>query len=138
MSMEEKSTEDRVRDKAYELWEADGRPHGREEFHWAQAREIIAIKDSNESTFLSLEASLRDPAEPTVAFENQADLPDMADQGESQPGPSWAAAASAAELPPEPDAKPGKADKPKRASVRAGANPSVGAKARPKPVTNPK
>ncbi len=98
--MAEKSTEDRVRDKAYELWEADGRPHGRDEFHWSQARQIIAIEDSRASTLISLTASLRDGAEPALAFENQAASNDLTDQGEGEPGPSWEAAAGAAVPPP--------------------------------------
>lgn len=32
-----------VRDRAYALWEDEGRPHGRQEAHWAQAcREVRA------------------------------------------------------------------------------------------------
>lgn len=29
--------EDRIRHRAYELWEAAGRPHGQEQEHWARA-----------------------------------------------------------------------------------------------------
>jgi Protein of unknown function (DUF2934) len=31
----------RIREKAYELWEADGSPQGRSDEYWHRAREII-------------------------------------------------------------------------------------------------
>ena len=38
MAEPEKTIEDRVRDRAYALWEKDGRPDGRSEEYWQQAR----------------------------------------------------------------------------------------------------
>ena len=36
--------EERIRRRAYELWEAEGWPHGREQDHWAQAeRELMGM-----------------------------------------------------------------------------------------------
>jgi len=35
------SREDRIRAKAHELWEADGKPKGREQDHWAEAERLI-------------------------------------------------------------------------------------------------
>lgn len=32
----------RIRERAYALWESLGRPHGREEEHWHQARQELA------------------------------------------------------------------------------------------------
>src|SRR5215217_1282016 len=32
-----KSLEDKIRDRAYELWEQDGRVHGRSDEHWLKA-----------------------------------------------------------------------------------------------------
>ncbi len=37
-----KSEEERLRRRAYELWEREGRPHGRHEHHWHLAREEAA------------------------------------------------------------------------------------------------
>lgn len=34
--------EDRIRRRAYELWEREGRPEGRQSAHWEQAREDVA------------------------------------------------------------------------------------------------
>lgn len=30
-----------IRDRAYELWKSEGRPHGREHEHWAEARRQV-------------------------------------------------------------------------------------------------
>ena len=41
-----KSTEWRVRERAHQLWEHEGRPEGRHEDHWAQAeREVSSAND---------------------------------------------------------------------------------------------
>ena len=37
--------EERIRQRAYYLWEASGRPQGRDHEFWAQARELIAAED---------------------------------------------------------------------------------------------
>ncbi len=40
--------ERRIQQRAYELWENEGRPHGREQDHWQQAeREITGRNASN-------------------------------------------------------------------------------------------
>ncbi|WP_267428428.1 DUF2934 domain-containing protein [Methylobacterium sp. GC_Met_2] len=36
--------EKRIRDRAHEMWEADGRPEGREEQYWLRAREMISAE----------------------------------------------------------------------------------------------
>jgi Protein of unknown function (DUF2934) len=36
--------ETRVREMAYELWEENGRPHGRDVELWERARELVAIE----------------------------------------------------------------------------------------------
>lgn len=33
---------DRIRDRAYQLWEAEGRPHGRDQAHWLAAERELA------------------------------------------------------------------------------------------------
>jgi hypothetical protein len=35
--------EERVRSRAYKIWEEEGCPEGRGEIHWEMARELIAI-----------------------------------------------------------------------------------------------
>lgn len=44
--------EERVRQRAYHLWEADGKPHGRDVEYWERARELIGMEDSAGSGLL--------------------------------------------------------------------------------------
>jgi len=53
MSIDEKPPEDRIRERAYALWEEDGRPEGRSEDYWNRAR-------------AELEAEADDPTSPLV------------------------------------------------------------------------
>lgn len=39
------NTDDRIRERAYEIWEAAGRPEGREVEHWKQASEDVTHFD---------------------------------------------------------------------------------------------
>jgi hypothetical protein len=38
--------EHRVRERAYLMWEADGRPHGRDVEYWERARELVGTEES--------------------------------------------------------------------------------------------
>ena len=38
--------EDRVRDRAYALWEKDGRPDGRSDEYWQQARSEVEAEEA--------------------------------------------------------------------------------------------
>jgi hypothetical protein len=40
--------EHRVRERAYHLWEADGKPHGRDVEYWERAREQVGVEESVE------------------------------------------------------------------------------------------
>jgi hypothetical protein len=42
----EQTNEGRVRDRAYALWEKDGRPDGRSDEYWRQARSEIDAEDA--------------------------------------------------------------------------------------------
>ena len=93
------SPDERIRVRAYHLWEADGRPTGREEGLWERARELIAIEDNPTAGQLPnrMQANPRPgpkkPVEPLVepieAVENQGEFPGrLTDQGERQQAPS--------------------------------------------------
>jgi hypothetical protein len=41
--------ESRVRERAYLLWESDGKPHGRDVEYWERARELISTENSTGS-----------------------------------------------------------------------------------------
>jgi hypothetical protein len=77
--------EERIRQKAFELWESEGHPHGRADTHWVMAREMVAIEDSYQTTLRPLSETIDEPVEPGIALENQGDFPGMADQGEESP-----------------------------------------------------
>ena len=72
---------DRIAIKAHEIWESEGRPHGRDQAHWDQAKEIIALHDSMGDTLLPRETGAFEPEEPTQSVENNGDIPGLTDQG---------------------------------------------------------
>lgn len=41
------SYEDRVRERAYELWVEEGRPEGHDQEHWRRARDEIEAEDAD-------------------------------------------------------------------------------------------
>jgi len=56
------SDEQRIREKAYEIWEAKGRPEGQESEHWAQARdEMEHFYKEGDATAGSVESSVAIP-----------------------------------------------------------------------------
>jgi hypothetical protein len=83
---------ERVRRRAYEIWERSGRPDGLTELHWLQAKEEIAIEDGQRDTLLpnpaavEEEASRHEPVEELTAAE-EADLRGFTDQGEKRQVP---------------------------------------------------
>jgi hypothetical protein len=40
--MSQRSNEEQVRELAYQIWETEGRPEGREQDHWVRAEKAIA------------------------------------------------------------------------------------------------
>ena len=86
--------EHRIRERAYHLWNDDGRPHGRHDEYWERARELVGMQDAAGAGQLpNPEVAGKDPnrAEPIEeAFiqENLGEFPDrLADQGEVDPTP---------------------------------------------------
>jgi hypothetical protein len=86
--------EHRVRERAYLLWESDGKPHGRDVEYWERARELIAMEDSAGSGLLPNPETVRDsPLETGIEEaeiqENLGEMPDrLADQGEVKATPA--------------------------------------------------
>ena len=72
---------ERIAVKAHEIWESEGRPHGRDQAHWDQAKEIIALHDSMCETLLPRSSGAFEPEEPTQDTEAYGDMPGLADQG---------------------------------------------------------
>jgi hypothetical protein len=66
--------EQRIRERAYHLWDRDGRPEGRELEYWEQARTLIGMSVVSKSDRPIEEAALQD---------NLGEFPGLqADQGE--------------------------------------------------------
>ncbi|MCP1316046.1 DUF2934 domain-containing protein, partial [Halomonas sp. 707D7] len=40
--------EDRIRQLAYSIWEAEGRPEGQQQQHWERARKIVAAEHADD------------------------------------------------------------------------------------------
>jgi hypothetical protein len=86
----------RIRERAYELWEADGRPHGADQEYWERAREIINMYDSagsgqipNPLTHGGDRMIDGKVVEEASIQENLGEFPDrLSDQGDRKPTPS--------------------------------------------------
>ncbi len=46
----------RIRERAYHLWQAEGEPHGREAEYWERARELVGMEESRGAGQISPEA----------------------------------------------------------------------------------
>lgn len=88
--------EHRIRERAYRIWEEEGRPEGREHEHWHRARERVAGERSEKDS-----ASRRKPASPASA----SPMPSSSAPSSSAPPP--AAPASPAKQPVGGIGKPG-------------------------------
>lgn len=79
--MAQDSDHERIARKAHEIWESEGHPHGRDQAHWDQAKEIIALHDSMGDTLLPRDTGAFEPEEPTQSVEVNGDMPGLTDQG---------------------------------------------------------
>jgi hypothetical protein len=84
--------EERVRERAYHLWEAEGRPHGRDVEYWERARELVGMEESAGSGLLPnpLTAPRRESQiEEADIQENLGEFPgQLTDQGDVTPTPA--------------------------------------------------
>jgi len=94
MSSAGETRDERIRTRAYHLWEENGRPQGREEEFWERARELIAIEDNPTAGQLPNPMKANptpgpeQPVEPIEAVQNQGEFPGrLTDQGDRQQGP---------------------------------------------------
>ncbi|EJW12412.1 hypothetical protein A33M_2103 [Rhodovulum sp. PH10] len=81
--------EQRVRERAYRIWQEAGCPEGQADANWELARELVAIEENQKLTTLPVE---RDPDDPTLAAEEvepagpaanaAGELPTLTDEGE--------------------------------------------------------
>ncbi|HYZ21105.1 MAG TPA: DUF2934 domain-containing protein [Rhodopila sp.] len=86
--------EQRVRERAYLLWEAEGKPHGRDVEFWERARELVAMEESAGSGQLpnpqNEPGSRRETGvEEAEVQQNLGEFPDrFTDQGEVRQTPT--------------------------------------------------
>jgi hypothetical protein len=83
----DETLEERIRRKAYELWESEGGPHGRAEDHWHLAAELVAEEDAQRSALLPFEGDVDQPVEEARTLDNVGEFPGLADQGEEAEAP---------------------------------------------------
>ena len=81
--------EERVRKRAYHLWESEGKVHGRDLEYWERARELIGMEDSAGSGLLPNPEThpplIADIGEADIQ-ENLGEFPGvLTDQGDEQP-----------------------------------------------------
>ena len=84
---EERERLERIRQRAYRMWEEEGRPDGRAEAHWDMATELVAIEDNQRLAMEPITppgglGPSGEPIEPLEAVENAGEFPTMTDQGE--------------------------------------------------------
>ena len=87
--------EEKIRERAYHLWEADGRPTGNDLEYWERARELVGMESSRGAGQIEI-SSEGDPrrlngvlVEEASIQENLGEFPDrLADQGEHPQFPS--------------------------------------------------
>jgi hypothetical protein len=81
--------EARIRARAHQIWEEEGRPEGREAEHWEKARILVAIEDDDTSRKPVEQSASGQDAEPAETMRNLGEFPTaMTDQGDRQPFPA--------------------------------------------------
>jgi hypothetical protein len=78
--------QDRIKQRAYEIWESAGRPHGAHEVHWQQASSEIDAEDAT-------------PAKPKAAKAPKAAAPKVAAPAAAKPAAAPKPAIKAAPAP---------------------------------------
>ena len=51
--MSDQSRDDRIRAKAYEIWEAAGMPEGQHDAHWLRAEQMVESEDTDAETLVA-------------------------------------------------------------------------------------
>jgi hypothetical protein len=75
----------RIRERAYHLWDSEGRPDGRETEYWERARELVGIEESPGAGQILVREEM--PEEASIQ-ENLGEFPNrFTDQGERQATP---------------------------------------------------
>jgi hypothetical protein len=92
----EADREQRIRERAYALWEADGRPHGADLEYWERARELVGMEENPQAGQLPNPVHPGEdrpasppPADEAAIQENLGEFPSqLTDQGDKKPTPA--------------------------------------------------
>jgi hypothetical protein len=77
--------EQRIRARAHQIWEQEGRPEGREHDHWEKARILVSIEDDKSS----LKPVEPKRPEPSQVMDNLGEFPSaLTDEGDREQFPS--------------------------------------------------
>jgi hypothetical protein len=84
-----------IRERAYHLWEAEGRPEGRDLDYWERARELVGMEENPSAGQLpnpiaeGIDPSAPIGVEEAFLQENLGEFPNsLSDQGDRQPTPT--------------------------------------------------
>ena len=85
--------EERIKERAYYLWEEEGRPEGRDAEFWERAKELIGMEEHADAALLPNPMTQpthgKEPIEEAQVQENYGEFPTrFTDQGDRQPTPS--------------------------------------------------
>jgi len=82
----DETRQQRIRERAYHLWEADGGPEGRSAEYWERASELVGMEESPRAGQVPVHEEI--PEEASIQ-ENLGEFPDrFSDQGDRQETPS--------------------------------------------------
>jgi hypothetical protein len=84
----------RIRERAYRLWEEDGRPEGREQEFWERAEDLIGMEDNADAALLAnpmtdgADLISEQPIEEAAIQDNLGEVPGrLTDQGDRRQTP---------------------------------------------------
>jgi Protein of unknown function (DUF2934) len=75
--------EQRIRERAYQIWLEEGCPEGRELDHWNMATELVAIEDDQQSTLKPIDQNLGPAGKAIEPVEAVRAFPTLTDWGEA-------------------------------------------------------
>jgi hypothetical protein len=111
----------RIRERAYEIWENEGRPEGREDEHWQQARMEYSEAREEAPARNAGDPGARDPMPPTTSAAAGA-----GEQPMSGAAPAAGSAGQAGQLGPITDGNTGGTGTGKAGNGRAGGGAKAG------------
>jgi hypothetical protein len=79
--------EARIRERAYRMWEENGRPHGRDVEFWERARELVGMEESRGAGQIAPSSNPSPGVDEAELQEKLGEFPGQTDQGEKQKTP---------------------------------------------------